>query len=706
MNISIYKNIHDSKSQERIPLDIFLENIKNGYWQDIVLPIRVKNNEDEIKQAKSQVPYVTISGVFGETRNRENLKIHSGFIAMDIDKLGNEVNGTLQLLQQDVYCYSAFTSISGTGVCALFKIDSERHADAFLGIADYLLKKYQIIVDPSGKDTCRPRFISFDPELFINDKALLFKKYLPKEKKRKIVSTIFVQSEFDEVVKKMVDANVSCVEDYRDWLTVSFGLADQFGEAGRQYFHQLSSCSSKYETSMCDRQYTHAIKREGRNGSKITIATIYYFAKQAGINVYSEKTKKIASVTSSQKRAGLDADKIIENLKKFEGIQDADAIVKQAFASNVDTEGCLVDNIRVWLRHNFNLKKNVITRKIEDDGNVLEETDFNTMFLDAKILFDDLNFDLFMRVVLSRNTTEYNPIMDFIKSIEWDGEERINQLGACITSNTGTLEWRCLMVRRWYIGIIASIFGYVNELNFILVGGKNTGKTKFFKYLLPQEFQSYFAMSQLNRGKDDEILMCEKILILNDEYGGKNKMDERNEKRLMASDYFSLRVPYGKMNETIRRIATLCGTCNEIEVLDDATGNRRIIVMQSSGKFNYQLYNSLDKYQLLAEAYQLYLYGERPEFSNEEIELLEANTDGEYSKVSFEQEMLRQYFESPEKTNPWDFMTTSQIKLILESHTKEKININKLGAQLRKLGYIRSKKNGIYGYDIAQIKGG
>lgn len=101
----------------------------------------------------------------------------------------------------------------------------------------------------------------------------------------------------------MVDANVSCVEDYRDWLTVSFGLADQFGEAGRQYFHQLSSCSSKYETSMCDRQYTHAIKREGRNGSKITIATIYYFAKQAGINVYSEKTKKIASVTSSQKKS-------------------------------------------------------------------------------------------------------------------------------------------------------------------------------------------------------------------------------------------------------------------------------------------------------------------------------------------------------------------------------------------------------------------
>jgi predicted P-loop ATPase len=706
MNISIYKNIHDSKSQERIPLDIFLENIKNGYWQDLVLPIRVKNNEDEIKQAKSQVPYVTISGVFGETRNRENLKIHSGFIAMDIDKLGNEVNGTLQLLQQDVYCYSAFTSISGTGVCALFKIDSERHADAFLGIADYLLKKYQIIVDPSGKDTCRPRFISFDPELFINDRALLFKKYLPKEKKRKIVSTIFVQSEFDEVVKKMVDANVSCVEDYRDWLTVSFGLADQFGEAGRQYFHQLSSCSSKYETSMCDRQYTHAIKREGRNGSKITIATIYYFAKQAGINVYSAQTQKIASVTSSQKRAGLDASKIIENLKKFEGIQDADAIVRQAFAANVDTEGCLVDNIRVWLRHNFNLKRNVITRKIEDGDEILTERDFNTMFLDAKILFDDLNFDLFMRVVLSRNTTEYNPIMDFIKSIEWDGEERINQLGACITSNTGTLEWRCLMVRRWFVGIVSSVFGFINELNFILVGKKNTGKTYFFSELLPEELKKYLGRSQLNRGTDDQILMCEKLIILNDEYGGKNKQDEKTEKGLMAAPFFSLRVPYGKGNEDVVRLATLAGTCNDLDVLDDATGNRRIIVMEATGKFDFILYNSLDKYQLIAEAYHLYQQGERPKFTDEEIDMLEANTDGAYSKVVMEAELIKQYFLTPEQTNPWDFMTTTQIKVFLENHTKSVLNINKIGVQLRKLGYIRSKKNGIYGYDIAQIKAG
>lgn len=704
-NISIYKNIQDSKSQEKIPLDFFLEKIRNGYWQDLVLPIRTILDEDKRRQCKSKVPYVTISGIFGDVRNRDNLKIHSGFISMDIDKLGHEVNGTMQLLKQDPYCYSAFTSISGTGVCALFKVEPDKHLEAFIGIADYLLKKYQIIIDPSGKDTSRPRFVSYDPELFINENCLLFKKYLPKEKKRKITSAIFVKTEFDEVINKMVAANVNCVEDYRDWLAISFGLADQFGEGGRWYFHKLSSCSSKYETSMCDRQYTHALKREGRGGSKITIATIYWFAKQAGINIYSQKTKRVASITSSQKKAGLDAQKIIENLKKFENIEDADDIVKQAFVvnDNFSKGESIIENVLSWLKCNFNLKRNVITRKIENDGIVFEEIDFNTIFLEAKKIFEDLTFDLFMKIIMSRNIAQYNPIKDFFEINKWDGTKRLDQLAETINSNTGTKEWRAKMVSRWMVGIIENIYGATNELNFILVGKKNTGKTFFFRKLLPIELKDYFANSQLNRGTDDEILMCEKIVIFNDEYGGKRKDAEREEKRLMAADYFSLRVPYGRGNETMKRLATLCGTCNETDILDDATGNRRIIIMEAIGSFNFELYNSLDKTQLLCEAKALWDAGERPVLNDEEIEVLEKFTDKEYGKTSFEAEMVTLHFLPPESTDPWDFMTATQVKNYLELHTKEKININKLGAQLRKMGYARKSNGKNYGYDIRQI---
>jgi predicted P-loop ATPase len=703
-SVSIYKNIRENKSTETIPIDIFLDYIKTGKWQDQVLKIRCIQDYTERKLAKEKMPYVTLSGMFAKERKAAEITNHSGFIGMDIDNIANELEGIRQLLSSDPYVYAIFTSVSGTGLCVIFKIDPDKHLEAFNGIADYLIKKYQIVIDPSGKDVSRPRYVSFDPYLFNNTSAVVFKKYLPKEKKKKITSSIFVKTEFDEVVQKMVQQGVSCVDDYRDWLAVGFGLADHFGEAGRQYFHSLSSCSSKYEQSMCDRQYTHCLRHNSNTG-KITIATIYWFAKQAGINIYGERTKKIAAATTTGKAAGLDAKTIAKNLKQFEGIDESEDIIQQAFASNASfSEGeSLVENVRMWIRHNHDIKRNLVTRKLESNTVELDEVDVNTMFLDAKIMFDKLDHALFCRILFSRNTADYNPVKDLIESTQWDGVCRLDQLGASINSNTGTVDWRCKMVRKWYIGMIHAIYGGTNELNLILVGGKNTGKTQFFKRLLPDELRSYFSISQLNRGKDDEILMCEKILILNDEYGGKNKMDERNEKRLMATDYFSLRVPYGKGNETIRRIATLCGSCNEMDVLDDPTGNRRIIVIESAGKFNYELYNSLDKYQLLSEALQYVKNGELPVLNDEDIIELESLTDGQFSKVSMESELIQQFYLSPDQCQPWDFYTSTQIKTYLENFTKSNLNINRIGAQLRKLGYERIVQRGKYGYNIAQI---
>ena len=699
--ISIYQNIYQNTSTKTIPIDILLDFIKAGKWQDLVIPLRAIKDHDARKKAKEKMPYVTISGIFKEERTAAKVTQHSGFVSMDIDNISNELEGIRTLLSIDPYVYAVFTSISGTGLCALFKIDSEKHLDAFNGIADYLIKKYQIVIDPSGKDVSRPRYISYDPDLYHNNTSIVFKKYLPKEKKRKIVSTIFVKTEFDEVVNQMVRNNVSCVEDYRDWISVGFGLADHFGEAGRSYFHSLSSCSGKYESSMCDKQFTHCLRMPQSTG-KITIATIYYFAKQAGINIYGEQTKKIAAATSTGKAAGLDAKTIAANLEKFEGIKDAEEIIKQAFVANASFAGgeSLVENIRMWLRHNYEIKRNIITRKLENNGEELEEVDINTMFLDAKIIFDNLDKALFTTILFSRNSQDYNPIKELIEGIEWDHESRVDVIGASINSQSGTLEWRCRMFRKWYVGIIASVYGVTNELNLILVGGKNTGKTQFFKRLFPEELKRFFASSQLNRGKDDEILMCEKLIVFNDEYGGKNKMDERNEKRLMASDYFSLRVPYGKGNETIKRIATLCGTCNEMDVLDDPTGNRRILVIEVAGKFDYELYNRIDKYQLLAEALQLYRAGERPELSEDDIQELEELTDGKHSKTSFEGEMIQKYFKSPLDCNVWSFLTTSEVKLILEANTKSQLNLSKIGAHLRKLGYERVKEKGAYGYII------
>ena len=44
--------------------------------------------------------------------------------------------------------------------------------------------------------------------------------------------------------------------DYGDWLKVGFALASEFGEAGRSYFHDISSLYSGYSQEESDTKYS------------------------------------------------------------------------------------------------------------------------------------------------------------------------------------------------------------------------------------------------------------------------------------------------------------------------------------------------------------------------------------------------------------------------------------------------------------------
>jgi hypothetical protein len=84
INISYYKNANDTKSSDTIALDLFLEGVKNGKWQDIVLPIRAIQDKALRNEKKKLAPTVTIAGTFSERKDDKLVK-HSGFIAIDVD---------------------------------------------------------------------------------------------------------------------------------------------------------------------------------------------------------------------------------------------------------------------------------------------------------------------------------------------------------------------------------------------------------------------------------------------------------------------------------------------------------------------------------------------------------------------------------------------------------------------------------------------
>jgi hypothetical protein len=697
--ISVYNHIKETKTNAHIPLDIFFDRIKAGYWQDLVIPIRATQDDAKRKALKERLPNVTISGIFPERKDSE-CKAHSGCILIDIDKL-TELNAVKAMLAHDPYVYAIFMSVSGHGLAVIFKIEPEKHRDAFYGICDYLIKKYQLPgIDPTSVNPSRARYVSYDPDLICNDQALIFKKYLPKEKAKNQIAAIFVKTEFEDIIRQMVERSVSCVEDYRDWLKVSFGLADEFGENGRSYFHSLSSCSNKYDVDMCNRQYNHALKRVGRSGIKVTISTIYYYAKQAGINVASETTKKISSATSTLKKAGLSKDDIIKNLEKFSGIDPAQSqgVVAQAFDSETDYSGKdnVIDDVLLFIKNDLSLRLNLITYKLENNGVPMEDIDLNSGFLRAKRVFKDITFDLYLRCLLSNNTVSYNPFLEWWeqnKDYPYNGE--IEKLWSCV--DTDSPEKLNEFGTKWLVGLISGIYGKASPLYFVPCGEGGKGKTGFFRHLLPAAWRSpvdYYAESKLDKGTDDNILMCQKLLIMDDEFGSQSKSEERKFKAMTDADTFSVRRPYGRSNVDMKRLAGLGATSNERNIISDATTENRRIIPILFNSVDYDTQNAIDRTAIFAELFRMYHAGFNWRVNGDDIARLNAGAE-QFLNFSTEYELINEFFEMPGSLQ-YQEMTTSAIRTVLET-TGQRTILNKIGQELKRMGFRQDikKVNGI-----------
>jgi predicted P-loop ATPase len=686
--ISSYSSVIDKQDKD-IELHDFLRGIKNGQWQDQVLYIRTIKDKKARSAEKQKCPLVTVSGSFSERKDAA-IRKHSGFIAIDIDNIEN-AETVKDLIKSDPYVYAAFVSISGNGLCLLIRIDGTRHADAFEGLASYLYESYQLIVDQSGKNISRARFISYDPDLYLNEKAQMFKKYLKKDKPKKINRVVFVRSDFDNMIKQMYDRGVNICEDYGEWISTAYALISEFSESGRDYFHTLSSLSSKYNPADTDRQFDACLKNTGgERAKKATIASIYFHAKQAGIEIYSDRTKEVVRSAASQKRAGVKADDVERSLHEFAGIspEQSREIINQVFGNDIKHKSDnLVDDVVAFLRP-YKLRKNLITRAVELRGKPIDDSDINSIYLDCKVAFDAVTKDLICSILFSNRIEAYNPIHSFFANrqiVQDDCPNLALLLSSIITDTPNADKW----IMKWLVSAVASAYGKHSPLVLVLSGEiQGTGKTHWFRYLLPQQLQPLFAESKMDAGKDDEILMTKKWIILDDEYGGKSKREEKRLKEITSKQWINVREPYGRVSVDLKRLAVFCGTSNETQILNDPTGNRRIIPIHTIG-IDHTHYNNCDKEQLWVEIYSMYKAGFDYSVLAEEINQLNANTE-DFKQSTPEEELIAVKL-SPNGVMP-EWMNITQIIQFLIADTKyTNLSNTRIGIILNNLGFEKKR---------------
>lgn len=756
-NISIYNAIGDIASGETIPIDIFLDNIRTGFWQDEYFRIsRIEDHRERAEQKKKGIKNVTISGTFS-TRFDDKLIEHSGIIAIDVDDKGFpdgvSFEGLRVLLSGDKYLYSMFRSISGRGYCLLFRINGDKHREAFSGLSEYLLKHYKIIVDPSGINPSRARFVSYDPDIYVaQHKVPRFTEYPKIKEPKKYPNIVFTSDDFGEILNQIVTNQLVIDQNnYIVWIKIAYALISKFGESGRQYFHTVSQYSTMYDYETCNKQFDACLKSHERDAERrktANISTFYYYAKEAGCVVYSERTKTIAYATQQGKRSGLNAKDIISNLDRFEEIRGDDVaeIVQQVMASHIEIyDDTIIDQLEMYLRQNYKLRRNQITRFIDNDGVMLEQKDLNTIFLKLKKLFPKLPYELIDRLIHSDFIPTYNPFFEFFRihgalTTEPPNISHVNELNAPKPPETGQNDgvvghtiphpdtatpnaimaalgsvtvmykpgtpqfatqyptiaalWSCIKCddaehlayfgTKWLCGIVSSMHGQHSPLYLALGGEKHgTGKTEFLRRLLPKELKRYFAQTKMDRDKDDEILMTQRLILLDDESSGKSKKEESKMKSLLSSDIITVREPYGRHNVDLIRLASLCSTTNIPEsILNDLTGNRRFITVNVLDIDNKR-YNQLDKVELWCEVYRLYKSGFEWEVPMDEQPILNKHAEA-FQTNSPEADLIMQYF-APDNTT--DECTPTQIKAYLEKNTQQRLSSTRLGLELKRLGF-------------------
>lgn len=715
-DISYYRHIGNIHSQDTVPLDRFFEAIREGDYQDLVIPIRDPRVDKAGRTVlKERLPSVTISGTF-QSRFDRGLSVHSGFIGIDVDELGDNVEAFKEHLENDPYVVSAFMSVSGYGLCVVFQIEPDRHRDAFQAIAAYFMEKYGVAIDPTSINVSRARFISYDPGIYLSSQWQVFKKYLPKPPARKSIEPIFVADEFSQVVDRVIEKGVQVAESYRDWLALAFGLCKKLGEAGRGYFHRLSEISGKYDPAQCDKQYDVCLKHEDEwtGDTSYSLATFYWHAKNAGIDISSERTKMIAARTSVlKKNTNGNAASIAENLRKFDGIDPNESlkIIEQALAIGHDYHNDDENQIEAlinWIKSTQPFKFNIVTRRMEYDGVAVDDMKENSIWIEAVKVFPKLPFDTFRRVLLSNTVPSYDPLREwFFQNQELPYNNEIMRLWSCIpVTDQGEFDDMVHFGTKWLVSVVASIFGDPSALVLVLIGEQHgTGKTEFFRRLLPKELHdrhnlsktTYYAESKLDGNESDVAqLMCSKAIILDDEYGGQSKRELRKFKAMTSKDTFSVRKSYGRNADDLRRIAVLCGTCQELEILNDATGDqRRVIPVHVRGQINRAM-NQIDRNALWAELYRMYKAGIEAEDESgwkilkDEIQHLNRNA-AKFTEYSIEYELIKQYYELPQhgQIQGVNELTNGQIKTHIEMVSGQKVNERKLGQELKRLGFVQ-----------------
>ena len=296
VEVSYYKGASDNVGTPVKLKDFLFTDKFKGIAEDIRQKATPEERHDYKKTRVHEIPAITISGLF-KIRDGKSLVSPSGLMCIDIDHKDNTPETMAKvpdILKSLPYVCYASKSISGDGYFAIVPLENPKHFKQHYHALEEEMRSYGIIIDKSCKDITRLRFATYDDAYYYNPAASSFylevdtTQPLDRKQTKQFVSSS-TQSDEDKVkteIEFIRNNNISLPDDYDTWFKLAMSLNSSLGEKGRQYFHELSSMSDKYNKYECDNQYDEVLNHYSE-GSEVSLGTFFHIVNNAkNINCY------------------------------------------------------------------------------------------------------------------------------------------------------------------------------------------------------------------------------------------------------------------------------------------------------------------------------------------------------------------------------------------------------------------------------------
>lgn len=278
------------------------------------------------KEAKRELPAVTFGGVFSYRAN-DKLTAYSWLLVIDFDDVP-DAPGLREAVASHPCCLLAFVSPSGNGVKAVFRLDTGGldtsdvdavqafHRRAFNALQADCEARYGVKVDPSGKDVSRLCFLSFDPDVRVNEAPDAFLVPAPPPAPPRTAPALVPSAvrrgaglslptwgadatraiaDLTRLCEWVRETGTDLTADYGEWkgyeywyrIPLALARSVRSGELpepfARKAFHALSANSPQYTHRECERKFSDGLRdADKRTTAPVTLRSVFHFAKERG----------------------------------------------------------------------------------------------------------------------------------------------------------------------------------------------------------------------------------------------------------------------------------------------------------------------------------------------------------------------------------------------------------------------------------------